>query len=60
MSESVRANVRARIEEELGGFRQFANLSAVELEAAAARIARGIEPYLAGGRKGAAEATREL
>lgn len=52
MSESKLAQVRAAIEEELGGLRQFAGLNSAELEAAAARIARGIEAYVADDERG--------
>jgi hypothetical protein len=45
--------VRAAIEEELGKFRRFADVPAVEIEEMAARIARAIAP-LTGGTEGAA------
>ena len=39
------AQLRATIEEELGAFRQFADLPAVEIEDMAARIVRAIAPF---------------
>jgi hypothetical protein len=39
------AQLRATIEEELGAFRRFADLPAVEIEEMAARIARAIAPF---------------
>ncbi len=39
------AQLRATIEEELGAFRQFADLPAVEIEEMAARIVRAIAPF---------------
>ena len=40
------ARVRATIEEELGKFRRFADVPAVEIEEMAARIARAIAPLM--------------
>ena len=37
--------MRATIEEELGKFRRFADLPAVEIEEMAARIVRAIAPF---------------
>lgn len=49
MSENtITAQVRARIEEELGGFRAFADLPSTEIEAIAERLTRTLEPFLAG------------
>ena len=39
------ARLRATIEEELGRFRRFADLPAVEIEEMAARIVRAIAPF---------------
>jgi hypothetical protein len=44
--QDITARVRATIEEELGGFRAFADLPAVEIESMAARIVRAIAPML--------------
>ncbi len=44
---TITARVRARIEEELGGFRAFADLPSTEIEAIAERLTRALEPYLA-------------
>jgi hypothetical protein len=41
------ARIRATIEEELGAFRQFAELPATEIEEMAARLARALAPFLA-------------
>ena len=40
------ARVRAAIEEELGKFRRFADVPAVEIEEMAARIARALAPLM--------------
>jgi hypothetical protein len=41
------ARLCATIEEELGGFRQLADLPSIEIEEIAARIVRAIEPLIA-------------
>ena len=43
---NVTARVRATIEDELGSFRQFADLPSTELEEMAARLVRVIAPFL--------------
>ena len=49
------ARLRATIEEELGRFRRFADLPAVEIEEMAARIVRAVAPFVgAADDKGAA------
>ena len=48
------ARVRAAIEEELGKFRRFADVPAVEIEEMAARIARALAPLMAAEEKGTA------
>ena len=49
------ARLRAAIEEELGKFRRFADVPAVEIEEMAARIARALAPLIdAGDQKGTA------
>lgn len=47
-AKEMEAHLRATIEEELGAFRQFADLPATEIEEMAARIARAVAPYVAG------------
>ncbi|MFO1143968.1 MAG: hypothetical protein U1E59_16635 [Amaricoccus sp.] len=47
-SKDATARLRATIEEELGGFRRFADVPAAELEAMAAQLVRAIEPLMAG------------
>jgi len=44
---NITARLRATIEEELGTFRRFSDVSSAELEEMAARIARAVAPYLA-------------
>ncbi len=44
--DDITARLRATIEEELGAFRRFAHVPAVELEEIAARLARAIAPHL--------------
>jgi len=46
------ALIRAVLEEELGEFRPFAALTAAEIEAMAARLARVLAPALERGREG--------
>jgi hypothetical protein len=43
---NVTARLRATIEEELGTFRQFADVPSADLEEMAARIARVVAPFL--------------
>ncbi len=52
MSQERADKVRETIEEELGGFVQFANLPATEIEAMAVRITRAISPWLEAGGEG--------
>ena len=52
--QDMSARLRAAIEEELGKFRRFADVPAVEIEEMAARIARAIAPLVAVEEKGAA------
>ena len=50
--QDITARLRATIEEELGGFRRFADLPATEIEDMAARLVRAIAPHLAGAEAG--------
>lgn len=45
--QDITARMRATIEEELGSYRPFADLTSVELETMASRLVRAIEPLLA-------------
>jgi hypothetical protein len=45
------ARLRATIEEELGSFRQFADLPSVELEEIAGRLAKALRPMLSIGER---------
>ncbi len=57
MSEDeITSRVRARIEEELGGFRAFSDLPSTEIETIAARLTRALAPYLTEKRNGEARA----
>ena len=47
--QDITARMRATIEEELGSYRPFADLTSVELETMASRLVRAIEPLLAPG-----------
>jgi hypothetical protein len=44
--QDMTARLRATIEEELGSFRQFADLPSAELESMASRLVRAITPML--------------
>ena len=48
LAEDLSARVRGILEEELGEFRPFADLSAIEIEAMAARLTRALAPVLTG------------
>lgn len=40
------ARLRAEFEEQLGGYRAFADLPSTEIEAMAERLTRAVEPFL--------------
>lgn len=46
MTTDTTARIRAILEEELGEFRPFADLSATDIETMAARLTRALEPVL--------------